>query len=650
MPAWRKGFLMLDLRALHPLKRFIRFITFIDLPIKKKFTLYSVGVLFWFLAMAVVTFIALFSINLHYNRVIKEAIPQDRVVQKIIRNLQALSIDASAALKAHDVESAVRAADLSHKRLQDIRSFAAALALGGEVNDYSHDTGKLLETVRTSSVRNDPAGVQFLKDLNTRLGQIDDTSQDFFAARLALLKTGSGVPEALAKSHDQLQKELYAANNLAVDFSAQLSDLFNSYARTIGRTIRETSLAIAGVLGIAVLLLGLFTFWIAGAIAKPIRSIIDQIQNLGTGDVDLTNKIKITSRDEIGQLSSEFNELMETVYGMTMFKKVIEEDATLDDVYSRLGAAFREECDIDDFVIYEVKDNHREMHPVYPALLGPKEMACSPDILANCELCRARKTGHTISSLSYPGICKQFKPETGLEHVCIPMIIGGRTGGVVQFLFAPDDAGCIDAHEIHSRIFKAETYINQSLSVIEAKRLMNTLRDSALKDPMTGLYNRRFLQDHAGPIIAGLQRRKKTLGLVMCDLDYFKQVNDKYGHDVGDQILKETAGIIRKSVREADIVIRFGGEEFLVLVVDINPGEAHAVAEKIRANMQAAKFSTSEGPLKKTISLGVAEFPGDSEAFWQTIKYADVALYKAKEEGRNRALRFKPEMWKGEEF
>jgi len=641
---------MLDLRVLHPVKRFIRFITFVDLPIRKKFTLYSVGVLFWFLAMAVLTFVAMYSINGSYNRVINEVIPQDRVVQKIIRNLQALSIDASGALKARDVEGAVRAADLSHKRLLDIRSFISALALGGEVNDYSHDTGKLLETVRTSSVRNDPAGVQFLKQLTSRLGAIDEASQAFFSAKLELLKKGSGVPETLAKTHDQLQEELYAANNLAVDYSAQLSELYSNYARTIGQTIRQTSLVIAGVLGIAVLLLALFTFWIAGAFARPIRSIIDQIHSLGTGDVDLTNKIKISSRDEIGQLSSEFNELMETVYGMTMFKKVIEEDSTLEDVYSRLGDAFGKECGIEEFVIYEVKDNHREMQPVYPAIVSNKDLACNPDILANCELCRARKTGHSISSLNYPGVCKMFKQETGLEHVCIPMIIGGRTGGVVQFLFAPDASGKVDAHEVHARIFKAETYINQALSVIEAKRLMNTLRDSALKDPMTGLYNRRFLQDHAGPIIAGLQRRKRTLGLVMCDIDYFKQVNDKFGHDVGDQILKETASIIRKSVREADIVIRFGGEEFLVLVVDIHPGEALTVAEKIRQNMEAIKFSTPDGPLKKTISLGVSEFPGDSEAFWQAIKYADVALYKAKETGRNRALHFVPEMWTGEEF
>ncbi len=277
-------------------------------------------------------------------------------------------------------------------------------------------------------------------------------------------------------------------------------------------------------------------------------------------------------------------------------------------------------------------------------------MACNADILTNCELCRAKKTGHEISSLAYPQVCKQFKQETGKTHICLPMIIGGRTGGVVQFLFEGTDNEELDMADIQARIFKAETYVKQALSVIEAKRLMNTLRESALKDPLTGLYNRRFLQDHANHVISGVLRRKKTLGLIMCDLDYFKQVNDQYGHDVGDLVLKETAVMIGRGVRDADIIIRFGGEEFFILLIDINPGDSMLVAEKIRKIFEETKIKIPNGSINKTLSLGVSEFPGDGDGFWQCIKYADVALYKAKETGRNKAIRFEEEMWSGEEF
>jgi diguanylate cyclase (GGDEF)-like protein len=199
-------------------------------------------------------------------------------------------------------------------------------------------------------------------------------------------------------------------------------------------------------------------------------------------------------------------------------------------------------------------------------------------------------------------------------------------------------------------MFKAEQYIKESLSVIEAKRLTNTLRESSLKDAMTGLYNRRFLQEYTETLVAGVVRRKKNLGLIMCDLDFFKQVNDEYGHNVGDSVLKETSKTIEKCVRASDLVIRFGGEEFLVLMLDINEGDTFKVSEKIRETVGNTKIKVSEGTIKKTISLGISEFPTDTESFWQAIKFADVALYKAKESGRNKTVRFNKEMWTEEEF
>ncbi|MCK4501827.1 MAG: GGDEF domain-containing protein, partial [Desulfuromonadales bacterium] len=197
---------------------------------------------------------------------------------------------------------------------------------------------------------------------------------------------------------------------------------------------------------------------------------------------------------------------------------------------------------------------------------------------------------------------------------------------------------------------KAEAYIKQSLSVIEAKRLMETLRDSTLRDPMTGLLNRRFLQDQAAYIIAGTIRRKNNVGMLMCDIDYFKQVNDKYGHDAGDQVLIETTKILSDCVRDADMVVRFGGEEFLILLVDVEQGDAAMVAEKIRATVAEKIFTVGAEKFSKTISIGISEFPNDTDGFWQAIKYADVALYQAKDGGRNQVIKFEHEMWTEDEF
>jgi diguanylate cyclase (GGDEF)-like protein len=630
--------------------RLVRLITFIDLPIKKKFHLFGIGVLFWFTVMAGLTVIGMWGISIRYDQIVNHAVPQDKVVQKIIRNLQAMTIDASNIAKATEKVTVTRLQDLSSKRLRDIREFTTALAVGGEVNDYSHDSGKLLETLHTTSLTSNPEGVAYVRELTTLLDKIDVTYSAFYQHKLQVLEGTAENGVVLAGKFDDLDGQIHAASQLSSNFSSKLSDLYHKSADKISEIIRVTVLTIVGVLLVAIILLGIFTRWISQALAKPIKAIIEQIHSVGTGDVDLTNKIHITSRDEIGTLSLEFNGLMDTVYSMTMFKKVIEEDATLDDVYGRLGEVYRRELGIEEFVIYEVKDNQRDMAAVYPLALSAKALACNADILTQCELCRAKKTGHEISSLAYPQVCKQFKMETGKVHICIPMIIAGRTGGVVQFLFDDPHGDQSCAELIREKIFKAEAYLKQSLSVIEAKRLMDTLRESALKDPLTGLYNRRFLQDHANHIISGTLRRQKCLGMIMCDLDYFKQVNDQHGHDVGDIILKETAQLLLKGVREADIVLRFGGEEFFILLTDINPGDALLVAEKIRKSFDEFKFRIPSGTLKKTLSLGVSEFPGDSEGFWQCIKYADVALYKAKDTGRNRAIRFDPKMWEGEQF
>ena len=134
-------------------------------------------------------------------------------------------------------------------------------------------------------------------------------------------------------------------------------------------------------------------------------------------------------------------------------------------------------------------------------------------------------------------------------------------------------------------------------------------------------------------------------------MDFFKQVNDNYGHDIGDSVLKETSRVLRESVRESDIVIRFGGEEFLILLIDTEPDYGIQVAEKIRQKMENVKFKASKGEVfKKTISMGISEFPKDTDGFLQAIKFADVALYHAKDTGRNKCVRFTPDMWEEGNF
>ncbi|MBF0551302.1 MAG: diguanylate cyclase, partial [Deltaproteobacteria bacterium] len=389
---------------------------------------------------------------------------------------------------------------------------------------------------------------------------------------------------------------------------------------------------------------------IGTGITRPLKKVISGLQDIasGKGGTDLSKRIAITSIDEIGLLSTEFNSLMESINSHSVFKKVIEEEDSLEEVYQRLGGMFTQKLGISRCFIYQVSSAQNTLELIFPSSFDHAEMLCNLDILDHGELCKARRTGHLINSATFSDICRQFNTPNEFVHYCIPAVVGGDTVAIVQFVFEkPDSSAGVKAME--AKVFKAEQYIVESLPVIETKRLMGSLRDMALIDPLTGLNNRRYLQEYTEKIVAGILRRGKTVGLIMCDLDYFKQVNDTYGHNAGDIVLKQTAAAIKKCVRDSDIVIRFGGEEFLVVLLDILEGESMKVAEKIRLTTEQLKIKIPDGMIHKTISLGISEFPGDGDTFWSCIKFADVALYRAKEEGRNRSVRFTSDMWTEEE-
>lgn len=397
------------------------------------------------------------------------------------------------------------------------------------------------------------------------------------------------------------------------------------------------------------------SYGIGRGITRRLNQLNDGLKEVaqGKGDVDLRKCIAITSADEIGTLSSEFNLLMESISELTQFRKIIEEDEGINEVYSRLWDVFTSDSiGLEEVVIFEVDDGHGLMTVAYPLNFPEEALHCNPEILDQCSLCKAKRTGHDISSFDFHKVCKQYLHiDQPRQHICIPMAIGGRIMGVIQVLFDTSKDLDVNLERVSQQIDKASLFIKEALPVIESKRLTATLRESALVDPMTGLHNRRFLQECANNLCSGSRRRGKSLGILMCDLDYFKQVNDTHGHDIGDEVLKKTATILRETVRGSDLVVRFGGEEFIIVLVDINPDEIMDLAEKLRKQIEQAEFPLpGHAPLKKTISIGVSLYPEDDDGFWKTMKFADVALYNAKENGRNKAVRFAPEMWKTEEY
>lgn len=171
----------------------------------------------------------------------------------------------------------------------------------------------------------------------------------------------------------------------------------------------------------------------------------------------------------------------------------------------------------------------------------------------------------------------------------------------------------------------------------EREAALGQVQLEAHTDSLTGLFNRRVFDEKLSRRVSERRRRRSPVSLLMVDVDYFKQINDEFGHQVGDDVLKQFAQLLLTSVRELDIVTRYGGEEFAIILHATNLQEAAVVAERIRHTMEKQKWATHNRKFLLTVSAGVAEIqPGDDVD--SVLQRADQALYAAKSQGRNRSF------------
>ncbi len=215
--------------------------------------------------------------------------------------------------------------------------------------------------------------------------------------------------------------------------------------------------------------------------------------------------------------------------------------------------------------------------------------------------------------------------ETVLE---IPMIARGEIVGLLQ-LFASGD----DAEARLEGVTDLGSALADGMSLALANMaLREKLRNQALRDPLTGLYNRRFMEDSLQRFVRLAERENREISLLMVDLDHFKRLNDEHGHAFGDQVLRDTAMTLVSSLRETDIVCRFGGEELVVILPDCPLERAADKAELLRERIEA--LSETHGA-EISASFGVACLPHTSQSVTDLLTAADAALYKAKQNGRN---------------
>jgi diguanylate cyclase (GGDEF)-like protein/PAS domain S-box-containing protein len=216
-------------------------------------------------------------------------------------------------------------------------------------------------------------------------------------------------------------------------------------------------------------------------------------------------------------------------------------------------------------------------------------------------------------------------------YLCTPILAQGETLGIVHFQ-ATDEAPKMDASELS---FKTTFAAQVGLSIANI-RLREALRTQSVRDALTGLYNRRYLEETLEREVRRAARAAQSLGFLMIDLDHFKNFNDTYGHDAGDAVLRETALFLAKGIRAEDFVCRFGGEEFVVILPTADLESSRARGERLRLKMRELTIMYQGKSLGMvTISVGVAAFPEHGTSPKELMAAADAALYQAKRGGRD---------------
>ncbi|HEY8577129.1 MAG TPA: PleD family two-component system response regulator [Devosia sp.] len=212
-----------------------------------------------------------------------------------------------------------------------------------------------------------------------------------------------------------------------------------------------------------------------------------------------------------------------------------------------------------------------------------------------------------------------------------PRVVRALDLGVNDFISRP-----VERNELAARV---RTQIRRQRYAMELRESVSNTMALAITDDMTGLYNRRYFDRHLGMMLNRAQVQERDMALMILDIDHFKSVNDSYGHDVGDAVLREFATRLKRNIRGVDLACRFGGEEFVVLMPDTDIVQAELVAERVRQSISERVFEVNAGrPLAVTVSAGVTLNESDADTPETLIKRADVALYRAKREGRNRVV------------
>jgi diguanylate cyclase (GGDEF)-like protein/PAS domain S-box-containing protein len=267
-------------------------------------------------------------------------------------------------------------------------------------------------------------------------------------------------------------------------------------------------------------------------------------------------------------------------------------------------------------------------------------VGCASEPTFSSDACWSLRRGQPHWSERPAGIpCQHLAQRSTADCLCVPMVAQGNTVGVLHLEFeSTAELGCESGPECfrasHQRL--AINAASQIALALASLQLRQTLREQSIRDPLTRLYNRRFLEESLERELQLASRKKQAIAILFLDLDHFKRFNDTFGHDAGDVVLQSLADLFRTFFRATDICCRYGGEEFAIILPESSSEDAVIRADTLRSEVKSLRLQHKKqtlGPL--TLSVGVAAFPEHGLTADELLKIADQCLYESKSRGRD---------------
>lgn len=443
-----------------------------------------------------------------------------------------------------------------------------------------------------------------------------------------------------------------------MEYTPLLEEMAKEKAKKIKMMIYLTFFCLMTGFGIA--------FFVSRSVAMPISKLKAAVERMTQGDMD--TPIAVKRPDETGDLAKAF-ETMRKGMKETLLKlqteisdrklaagqleqrsleimqlselgSMLQTCLTTEEAYETITRYAEKLFPGDTGAVYQFRASRNLLEAVS---LWDKASSVEKSFLP--EECLALRLGrvHRVDDVNSGSLCSHVHREGALGYsICIPMMAQSETIGVLHLESGQAEAGQADGEQkqwtAEKQQFAVAVAEHVSLALSNMK-LRETLRNLSIRDPLTGLFNRRYMEEVLEQELLKAKRYGRSLGVIMLDIDHFKRFNDTYGHEAGDLVLRELSVFMQNHIRLTDIPCRFGGEEFTLILPEADMALTQQRAEQVRQGVAAIRVKVQEQTLASiTISEGVAVYPENGPTGQDVLRAADEALYRAKQKGRNHVV------------